>query len=156
MEDIYKVWRGPCWDEYDIGYLTKEKLEKYLDSLYQSTWVKHHIEMHMKHLDDVEAEARKKRQEAIDATERCKFQKQLTPKDDPEYKLFRRKFKETERAIIQENNTLQKIANIKSEIATWGRDDWLEHADYHWEIIKINNIDELEHPDDDRESEDWM
>lgn len=51
---IYKVSRGNAWDEYDIAYLTEDKLEEYLNAVYNSSWMEQHKHNHLDGINETE------------------------------------------------------------------------------------------------------
>ena len=56
---IYKVSRGNAWDEYDIAYLTEDKLEEYLNAVYNSSWMEQHKHNHLDGINETEKDYRK-------------------------------------------------------------------------------------------------
>lgn len=130
MEQVYKISRGPEYDQYDIGYLTEDYLNIYLDYLYNSEWIKNYKERFIKYLNNV-VERKKIRLDDFIRSEDVKGMAEF----------------EAEIELLEE--TVAKTAS-------YTRDEWLRSAGYEWHPIKINCIGELENPDESKESEDWL
>lgn len=147
---IYKVCRGYAWDEYDIAYLTKDKLEEYLNEVYNSPKMERYKKDHYTGLDNMERNYQSQLNEAI---ENCELF--LSPLSDVNAELASRRFNDNEHEAHRIQKKLLQIQKMKDEVISWGRDEWLHYAYYSWEPIRINDMTELERPDEDNESEDW-
>lgn len=77
-------------------------------------------------------------------------------KTNPKYKETKKEYRKYERAVIDCKWQIKKIDKLLEECDKWTATDWLHHAYYNWEPIRINDMNSLERPDDDRTSEDWM
>lgn len=150
---IYKVSRGNAWDEYDIAYLTEDKLEEYLNAVYNSSWMEQHKHNHLDGINETEKDYKKKLDRYIQS---CNFYLHAPKHGQLSKEASESNFNHCEREIIETRNRLKQIQEIKDEVANWDREDWLHHAHYNWEPIRINDMENLERPDDDRTSEDWM
>ena len=150
---IYKVSRGNAWDEYDIAYLTEDKLTEYLDAVYNSPWMEQHKRNHLDGINETEKDYRKKLDKYIQS---CNLYLHAPEYEQLSKEASKNNFNQCERVIVETHNRLQQIQEIKEEVANWDKEDWLHHAHYNWEPIRINDMSNLERPDDDRESEDWM
>ena len=150
---IYRVSRGNPWDEYDIAYLTEDKLTEYLDAIYNSPWMEQHKRNHLDGINETEKDYKRKLDEYIQS---CNFYLHAPKHGQLSKEASKRNFNQCEREIVETRNRLQQIQEIKEEVTNWNQEEWLHHAHYNWEPIRINDISNLERPDDDRESEDWM
>lgn len=152
MERIYRLTYGPYYEEQELAYLTEDKLTEYLDTVYNSPWMEQHKRNHLDGINETEKDYKEKLDKYIQS---CNFYLHA-----PEYGLSKEasknSFNQCERVIVETRNRLQQIQEIKEEVANWDKEDWLHHAHYNWEPIRINDMSNLERPDDDRESEDWM
>lgn len=146
---IYKVSRGNAWDEYDIAYLTEDKLTEYLDAVYNSSWMEQHKHNHLDGINETEKLYERKLDKYIQSCNSY-LHGQVSKE------ASKNNFDHCERIIVETRNKLQQIQEIKEEVASWDKEDWLHHAHYNWEPIRINDMNNLERPDDDRTSEDWM
>ena len=150
---IYKVSRGNAWDEYDIAYLTEDKLTEYLDAIYNSPWMEHHKRNHLDGINETEKDYKEKLDKYIQS---CNFYLHASKYGQLSKETSKNSFNQCERVIVETRNRLQQIQEIKEEVANWDKEDVLHHAHYNGEPIRINYMSNLERPDDDRESEDWM
>lgn len=150
---IYRVSRGNDWDEYDIAYLTEDKLNEYLDMVYNSPWMEQHKHNHLDGINETEKDYERKLDEYIQS---CNSYLHPIEYGQLSKESFKDNFNYYERKIVETHNKLRQIQEIKEEVANWGKEEWLHHAHYNWEPIRINDMDNLERPDDDRTSEDWM
>ena len=150
---IYKVSRGNAWDEYDIAYLTEDKLEEYLNAVYNSSWMEQHKCNHLDGINETEKDYRKKLDRYIQS---CNFYLHAPKNGQLSKEAAESNFNHCEREIIETRNRLKQIQEIKDEVESWDKEEWLHHAHYNWEPIRINDMENLEKPDDDRTSEDWM
>lgn len=150
---IYKVSRGNAWDEYDIAYLTEDKLTEYLDAVYNSSWMEQHKHNHLDGINETEKDYQAK----VDCyVQDCNFYLHIPKQGELSEQAAKRSFNHCEREIVNARNKLKQIQEIKKEVESWDKEDWLHHAHYNWEPIRINDMENLERPDDDRTSEDWM
>lgn len=150
---IYKVSRGNAWDEYDIAYLTEDKLEEYLNAVYNSSWMEQHKRNHLDGINETEKDYRKKLDRYIQS---CNFYLHAPKHGQLSKEASESNFNQYEREIIETRKRLQQIREIKDKVESWDKEEWLHHAHYSWEPIRINDMENLEKPDDDRTSEDWM
>lgn len=153
MERIYRVSRGNAWDEYDIAYLTEDKLTEYLDTIYNSSWMEQHKRNHLDGINETEKDYQRKLNEYV---QNCNSYLRASEHKQLSKESVKDNFNYYERKIVETRNKLQQIQEIKEEVANWDQEEWLHHAYYNWELIRINDMDNLERPDDDRTSEDWM
>lgn len=150
---VYKVSRGNAWDEYDIAYLTEDKLTEYLDTIYNSPWMEQHKHNHLDGINETEKDYKEKLDRYIQS---CNFYLHAPKHGQLSKEAAESNFNHCEREIIETRNRLKQIQEIRDKVVSWGKEEWLHHAYYNWEPIRINDMENLERPDDDRESEDWM
>ena len=142
---IYKVSRGNDWDEYDIAYLTEDKLEEYLSAVYNSSWMEQHKRNHLDSINETEEDYKEKLDRYI---QKGNFYLHAPKRGQLNKEASKRNFNHYEREIVETRNRLQQIQEIKEEVATWDKEDWLHHALYNWEPIRINDMSNLERSDD--------
>lgn len=150
---IYKVSRGNAWDEYDIAYLTEDKLTEYLDTIYNSSWMEQHKHNHLDGINETKKDYERKLDKYVQS---CNSYLHASEQGRLSKESSKDNFNHCEREIIETRKRLQQIQEIKDEVAGWDKEEWLHHAHYNWEPIRINDMENLERPDDDRTSEDWM
>lgn len=151
MERIYRLTYGPYYEEQELGYLTEDKLNDYLEELFHSTLMRNRVYSHLETLKARKAQYEAKRHEAIQDMNKYLSILQ-TGKTNPGYKDAKRQYKKYERIVIDCKCQMKKIDNLIEECNKWTAIDWLHWADYNWEPIEINVV----RPINERESEDWM
>ena len=50
MERIYRLTYGPYYEEQELGYLTEDKLNDYLEELFHSTLIRNRVYSHFETL----------------------------------------------------------------------------------------------------------
>ena len=151
MERIYRLTYGPYYEEQELGYLTEDKLNDYLEELFNSTLMRNRVYSHLETLRARKAQYEANRHEAIQGMNKYLSILQAG-KASPEYKDAKRQYKKYERIVIDCKCQMKKIDNLIEECNKWTATDWLHWADYNWEPIELNVIREV----NERESEDWM
>ena len=148
---IYKVSRGNAWDEYDIGYLTEDKLNDYLEELFNSALIQSSIRSHIETLKVQKMVYETQRHHIVQDMNKCLPILQ-DGKTNPKYKETKKEYRKYERAVIDCKCQMKKIDNLIEECNKWTATDWLHWANYNWEPIELNVV----RPVNDRMSEDWM
>ena len=151
MERIYRLTYGPYYEEQELGYLTEDKLNDYLEELFHSTLMRNRVYSHLETLRARKAQYEAKRHEAIQDMNKYLSILQAG-KASPEYKDAKKQYKKYERIVIDCKCKMKRIDRLVEERNKWTAVDWLHWANYNWEPIELNVIREV----NDRESEDWM
>lgn len=151
MERIYRLTYGPYYEEQELGYLTEDKLNDYLEELFNSTLMRNRVYSYLETLRAKKAQYETKRHNAIQDMNRYLSILQAG-KASPGYKDAKKQYKEYERIIIDCKQRIKRIDRLLEERNKWTAVDWLHWANYNWEPIELNVIREV----NDRESEDWM
>lgn len=151
MERIYRLTYGPYYEEQELGYLTEDKLNDYLEELFNSTLMRNRVYSHLETLRAKKAQYETNRHEAIQDMNKYLSILQ-TGKTNPGYKDAKRQYKKYERIVIDCKCQMKKIDNLIEECNKWTAVDWLHWVGYNWEPIELNVIREV----NERESEDWM
>ena len=148
---IYKVSRGNAWDEYDIAYLTEDKLNDYLEELFNSALIQSSIRSHIETLKVQKMAYKTQRHNIVQDMNKCLSILQ-DGKTNPKYKETKKEYRKYERAVIDCKWQIKKIDKLLEECDKWTATDWLHWADYNWEPIELNVV----RPVNERVSEDWM
>ena len=151
MERIYRLTYGPEYEEQELGYLTEDKLNDYLEELFNSTLMRNSVYSHFETLKAEKARYETKRHEAIQDMNKYLSILQVG-KASPEYKDAKKQYKKYERIVIDCKRQMKKIDKLLEEHSKWTATDWLHWTDYNWEPIELNVI----RPVNERVSEDWM
>ena len=151
MEHIYRLTYGPYYEEQELGYLTEDKLNDYLEELFHSTLMRNRVYSHLETLRARKAQYEANRHEAIQDMNKYLSILQ-TGKTNPGYKDAKKQYKKYERIVIDCKCKMKRIDRLVEERNKWTAVDWLHWADYNWEPIELNVIREV----NERESEDWM
>lgn len=139
MERIYRLTYGPCYEEQELGYLTEDKLNDYLEELFNSTLFRDFVYSHFETLKAEKARYETKRHEAIQNMNKYLSILQAG-KASPEYKDAKKQYKKYERIIIDCKWQMKKIDKLVEERNMWTAVDWLHWADYNWEPIELNVV----------------
>lgn len=139
MERIYRLTYGPYYEEQELGYLTEDKLNDYLEELFHSTLMRNRVYSHLETLRARKAQYEANRHEAIQDMNKYLSILQAG-KTNPEYKDAKKQYKKYERIVIDCKWRMKKIDNLIEERNKWTAVDWLHWADYNWEPIKINVV----------------
>ena len=151
MERIYRLTYGPYYEKQELGYLTGDKLNDYLEELFHSTLMQYSIHSHFETFRAEKVEYETKRQNAIQ--DMNKYLPILQAgKENPEYKDAKKQYKKYERIIIDCKWQMKKIDRLLEECDKLTTVDWLHWADYNWEPIELNVVK----PVNESVSEDWM
>ena len=151
MERIYRLTYGPYYEEQELGYLTEDKLNDYLEELFHSTLMRNRVYSHLETLRARKVQYEANRHEAIQDMNKYLSILQ-TGKTNPGYKDAKRQYKKYERIVIDCKCQMKKIDNLIEECNKWTAIDWLHWADYNWEPIELNVV----RPVNEMASEDWM
>ena len=151
MERIYRLTYGPYYEEQELGYLTEDKLNDYLEELFNSTLMRNSVYSHFETLKAERTRYETKRHEAIQDMNKYLSILQAR-KASLEYKDAKKQYKKYERVVIDCNCQMKKIDKLVEEHSKWTATDWLHWADYNWEPIELNVV----RPVNERVSEDWM
>lgn len=147
MERIYRLTYGPYYEEQKLGYLTEDKLNDYLEELFNSTLMQSSIYSHFETLKAEKARYEIKRHEAIQDMNKYLSILQVG-KENPEYKDAKKQYKKYERIIIDCKWQMKKIDKLIEEHDKWTATDWLHWADYNWEPIELNVVRSVNEEDD--------
>lgn len=139
MERIYRLTYGPDYEQQELGYLTEDKLNDYLEELFHSTLMKDSIYSHLETLRAEKIRYATKRHNAIQ--DMNKYLPILQEgKASPEYRDAKKEYKKYERIIIDCKWQMKKADMLLEECNKWTAVDWLHWADYNWKPIELNVI----------------
>ena len=142
MEHIYRLTYGPYYEEQELGYLTEDKLNDYLEELFHSTLMRNRVYSHLETLRARKAQYETKRHETI--KDMNKYLSILQAgKTNPEYKDAKKQYKKYERIVIDCKSRIKRIDRLVEERNKWTAVDWLHWAGYNWEPIEINVVREV-------------
>lgn len=147
MERIYRLTYGPYYEKQELGYLTEDKLNDYLQELFNSTLFRNSVYSHFETLKAEKARYETKRHEAIQDMNKYLSILQAG-KASLEYKDAKKQYKKYERIIIDCNCQMKKIDKLVEEHNKWTAPDWLHWADYNWEPIELNVVRDVNEEDD--------
>lgn len=147
MERIYRLTYGPYYEEQELGYLTEDKLNDYLEELFNSTLFRNSVYNHFETLKAEKARYETKRHEAIQDMNKYLSILQAR-KASFEYKDAKKQYKKYERIVIDCNCQMKKIDKLVEEHNKWTATDWLHWADYNWEPIELNVVRSVNEEDD--------
>lgn len=150
MERIYRLTYGPSYEEQELGYLTEDKLNDYLEELFNSTLMRNSVYSHFETLKAEKARYETKRHEAIQDMNKYLSILQAG-KANPGYKDAKKQYKKYERIVIDCKWQMKKIDKLVEEHNKWTATDWLHWSDYNWEPIELNvirQVDEVDEEDD--------
>ena len=99
MERIYRLTYGPYYEEQELGYLTEDKLNDYLEELFHSTLMRNRVYSHLETLRARKAQYEANRHEAIQDMNKYLSILQ-TGKTNPGYKDAKRQYTKYERIVI--------------------------------------------------------
>ena len=142
MERIYRLTYGPYYEEQELGYLTEDKLNDYLEELFHSTLMRNRVYSHLETLKARKAQYEAKRHEAIQDMNKYLSILQAG-KASPEYKDAKKQYKKYERIVIDCKCKMKRIDRLVEERNKWTAVDWLHWANYNWEPIELNVIREV-------------
>lgn len=147
MERIYRLTYGPYYEEQELGYLTEDKLNDYLEELFNSTLMRNSVYSHFETLKAEKARYEIKRHEAIQDMNKYLSILQAG-KTNPGYRDAKKQYKKYERIVIDCKWQMKRIDMLIEECNTWTAPDWLHWADYNWEPIELNVIRDVNEEDD--------
>lgn len=142
MERIYRLTYGPYYEEQELGYLTEDKLNNYLEELFNSTLMRNRVYSHLETLRARKAPYETKRHNAIQDMNKYLSILQAG-KASPEYKDAKKQYKKYERIVIDCKLEMKKIDTLLEERNKWTAVDWLHWVGYSWEPIEINVVREV-------------
>ena len=142
MERIYRLTYGPYYEEQELGYLTEDKLNDYLEELFHSTLMRNRVYSHLETLRARKAQYEANRHEAIQDMNKYLSILQVG-KTNPGYKDAKKQYKKYERIVIDCKCQMKKIDRLIEERNKWTAVDWLHWAGYNWEPIEINVVREV-------------
>ena len=142
MERIYRLTCGPYYEKQELGYLTEDKLNDYLEELFHSTLMRNRVYSHLETLRARKAQYETKRHETI--KDMNKYLSILQAgKTNPEYKDAKKQYKKYERIVIDCKSRMKRIDRLVEERNKWTAVDWLHWAGYNWEPLEINVVREV-------------
>ena len=133
---------GPYYEEQELGYLTEDKLNDYLEELFNSTLMRNRVYSHLETLRAKKAQYEAKRHEAIQDMNKYLSILQ-TGKVSPGYKDAKKQYKKYERIVIDCKCQMKRIDRLVEERNKWTAVDWLHWVGYNWEPIEINVVREV-------------
>lgn len=151
MERIYRLTCGPYYEKQELGYLTEDKLNDYLEELFNSALIQSSIRSHIETLKVQKMAYETQRHHIVQDMNKCLPILQ-DGKTNPKYKETKKEYRKYERAVIDCKWQMKKIDKLIEECNKWTATDWLHWADYNWEPIELNIV----RPVNEMVSEDWM
>lgn len=151
MERIYRLTCGPYYEKQELGYLTEDKLNDYLEELFNSALIQSSIRSHIETLKVQKMAYETQRHHIVQDMNKYLSILQ-TGKTNPGYKDAKKQYKKYERIVIDCKCQMKKIDNLIEERNKWTATDWLHWANYNWEPIELNVV----RPVNEMVSEDWM
>lgn len=142
MERIYRLTYGPYYEEQELGYLTEDKLNDYLEELFNSTLMRNRVYSHLETLRARKAQYEANRHEAIQDMNKYLSILQIG-KASPGYKDAKKQYKKYERIVIDCKCQMKRIDRLVEERNKWTAVDWLHWVGYNWEPIEINVVREV-------------
>ena len=139
MRDKGRPFADVLSEAQELGYLTEDKLNDYLEELFNSTLIRNFVYDHFETLRTEKARYETKRHDAI--YDMNKYLSILQAgKIHPEYKDAKKQYKRYERIIIDCKWQMKRIDMLLEECNKWTAADWLHCADYNWESIELNVV----------------
>lgn len=148
MERIYRLTYGPDYEKQVLGYLTEDKLNDYLEELFNSTLIQSSIRSHIETLREQKMAYGTQRHHIVQDMNRCLPILQ-EGKTNPKYKETKKEYRKYERAVIDCKWQMKRIDMLLEECNKWTAADWLHWTDYNWEPIELNVVRPV------NEEEDW-
>lgn len=146
MERIYKLTYGSGYEEQELGYLTEDKLNDYLEELFNSRLIQSCIRSHLETIRAEKIRYATKRYNAIQ--DMNKYLPILQEgKASSEYKDAKKEYKKYERIIIDCKWQMKRADMLLEECKKWTAADWLHWTDYNWEPIELNVIRQVNEED---------
>lgn len=146
MERIYKLTYGSGYEEQELGYLTEDKLNDYLEELFNSSLIQSCIRSHLETIRAEKIRYATKRYNAIQ--DMNKYLPILQEgKASSEYKDAKKEYKKYERIIIDCKWQMKRADMLLEECKKWTAADWLHWTDYNWEPIELNVIRQVNEED---------
>lgn len=139
MECIYRLTYGPSYEEQELGYLTEDKLNDYLEKLFNSILIQTCIHGHIETLKVQRMAYETQRHHIVQDMNKCLPILQ-DGKTNPKYKETKKEYKKYERAVIDCKWQMKKIDKLLEECDKWTIVDWLHWADYNWKSIELNVV----------------
>ena len=146
MERIYRLTCGPYYEEQELGYLTEDKLNDYLEELFHSTLMRNRVYSYLETLRARKAQYEANRHEAIQDMNKYLSILQAG-KTNPGYKDAKKQYKKYERIVIDCKCQMKKIDTLLEERNKWTAVDWLHWAGYNWESIELNIVRQVNEED---------
>lgn len=146
MERIYKLTYGSGYEEQELGYLTEDKLNDYLEELFNSRLIQSCIRSHLETIRAEKIRYATKRYNAIQ--DMNKYLPILQEgKASSEYRDAKKEYKKYERIIIDCKWQMKRADMLLEECKKWTAVDWLHWTDYNWEPIELNVIRQVNEED---------
>lgn len=146
MERIYRLTYGPYYEEQELGYLTEDKLNDYLEELFNSSLIQSCIRSHLETLRVQKIVYETQRHHAVEDMNRYLPILQ-EGKASPEYKDAKKEYRKYERVVINCKWQMKKADKLLEECKKWTAVDWLHWADYNWKPIELNVIRQVNEED---------
>ena len=147
MERIYRLTYGPGYEEQELGYLTEDKLNDYLEELFSSSLIQSCIRSHIETLRVQKMAYGTQRHYAVEDMNKCLPILQ-EGKTNPKYKEAKKEYRKYEHAVIDCNWQMKRVDMLLEECDRWTAVDWLHWADYNWEPIELNVVRQVNEEDD--------
>lgn len=146
MERIYRLTYGPDYEAQELGYLTEDKLNDYLEELFNSNLIQSCIRSHLETLRVQKIVYETQRHHAVE--DMNKYLPILQEgKVSPEYKDAKKEYRKYERVVINCKWQMKKADKLLEECKKWTAVDWLHWADYNWKPIELNVIRQVNEED---------
>ncbi len=147
MERIYRLTYGPEYEEQELGYLTEDKLNDYLEELFNSALIQSSIHSHIETLKVQKMVYETQRHHIVQDMNKCLPILQ-DGKTNPKYRETKKEYRKYERAVIDCKRQIKKIDKLLEECDKWTAIDWLHWTDYNWEPIELNVVRPVKEEDD--------
>ena len=118
MERIYRLTYGPYYEEQELGYLTEDKLNDYLEELFNSALIQTSIRSHIETLKVQKMAYETQRHHIVQDMNKCLPILQ-DGKTNPKYRETKKEYRKYERAVIACNWQINKIDTSLDDCNTW-------------------------------------
>lgn len=146
MECIYRLTYGLGYEEQELGYLTEDRLNDYLEELFNSSLIQSCICSHIETLKVQRMVYETQRHNIIQDMNKCLPILQ-EGKASSRYKEAKKEYRKYERAVIDCKWQMKRIDMLLEECNKWTTVNWLHWADYNWEPIELNVISDVNEED---------
>ena len=117
MERIYRLTCGPYYEKQELGYLTEDKLNDYLEELFNSALIQSSIRSHIETLKVQKMAYETQRHHIVQDMNKCLPILQ-DGKTNPKYKETKKEYRKYERAVIDCKWQIKKIDKLLEKYQT--------------------------------------